>query len=111
MSRNVTVGSDGSSESRATAEWAAHETKLRGLPLRLVHVWETPPGAHGADPAPGAPRRKRTGSERIPRETAEGLRPRHPGVHVDMEQIPGRPADALAVAAKGAEVLVAARAG
>jgi nucleotide-binding universal stress UspA family protein len=51
--RNVTVGLDGSSESRATGEWAAREAKLRGLPLRLVHVWErvpepmeqTPPGA------------------------------------------------------------------
>ncbi|MFJ9006173.1 universal stress protein [Streptomyces canus] len=80
MSRNVTVGLDGSPESRAAAEWAAREAKLRGLPLRLVHVREP--------------------------ETAEGVRLRHPGVHVETEQIPGRPADALARAAKAAELLV-----
>jgi len=105
MSRNVTVGLDGSSESRAAAEWAAREAKLRGLPLRLVHVWEPVPEPMAQAPLLGAETQAHW-SERIPRETAEGLRLRHPGVHVDVEQIPGRPADALAGAAKGAELLV-----
>ncbi|MDH6484615.1 universal stress protein [Streptomyces sp. SAI-127] len=105
MSRNVTVGLDGSSESRAAAEWAAREAKLRGLPLRLVHVWEPAPEPMAQAPLLGAETQAHW-SERIPRETAEGLRLRHPGVHVDVEQIPGRPADALAGAAKGAELLV-----
>ncbi|CAM5277702.1 universal stress protein [Streptomyces canus] len=105
MSRNVTVGLDGSSESRAAAEWAAREAKLRGVPLRLVHVWEPVPEPMAQAPHLGAETQAHW-SERIPRETAEGLRLRHPGVQVDMEQIPGRPADALAVAAKDAELLV-----
>ncbi|WP_371562686.1 universal stress protein [Streptomyces canus] len=105
MSRNVTVGLDGSPESRPAAEWAAREAKLRGLPLRLVHVWEPVPEPLAQAPLLGAETQAHW-SERIPRETAEGLRLRHPGVHVDMEQIPGRPADALARAAKGAELLV-----
>ena len=105
MSRNVTVGLDGSSESRAAAEWAAREAKLRGLPLRLVQVWEPAPEPMAQAPLLGAETQAHW-SERIPRETAEGLRLRHPGVHVDVEQIPGRPADALAGAAKGAELLV-----
>ena len=105
MSRNVTVGLDGSSESRAAAEWAAREAKLRGLPLRLVQVWEPAPEPMAQAPLLGAETQAHW-SERIPRETAEGLRLRHPGVHVDVEQIPGRPADALAGAAKDAELLV-----
>ena len=105
MSRNVTVGLDGSPESRAAAEWAAREAKLRGLPLRLVHVWEPVPEPMAQAPLLGAETQAHW-SERIPRETAEGLRLRHPGVHVEMEQISGRPMDALAEAAKDAELLV-----
>lgn len=105
MSRNVTVGLDGSPESRAAAEWAAREAKLRGLPLRLVHVWEPVPEPMAQASLLGAETQAHW-SERVPRETAEGLRLRHPGVHVETEQIPGRPADALAGAAKAAELLV-----
>jgi nucleotide-binding universal stress UspA family protein len=63
MSRNVTVGLDGSSESRAAAEWAACEAKSRGLPVRLVHVWEPVPEPM-AHPARG--RRKWTMSTAVP---------------------------------------------
>ncbi|MFD7406836.1 universal stress protein [Streptomyces sp. NPDC059866] len=105
MSRNVTVGLDGSPESRAAAEWAAREAKLRGLPLRLVHVWEPVPEPMAQAPLLGAETQQHW-SERIPRETAEGLRLRHPGVHVEMEQIPGRPTDVVAEVAKDAELLV-----
>ncbi|MFF8534439.1 universal stress protein [Streptomyces sp. SAS_267] len=105
MSRTVTVGLDGSPESRAAAEWAAREAKLRELPLRLVHVREPVPEPMAQAPLLGAETQAHW-SERIPREAAEGLRLRHPGVHVEMEQISGRPTDALAEAAKDAELLV-----
>lgn len=105
MSRTITVGLDGSSESRAAAEWAAREAKLRGLPLRLVHVWEPVPEPMAQAPLLGAETQAHW-SERIPREAAEGLRLRHPGVDVAMEQIPGRPMDVLPEAAKDAELLV-----
>jgi nucleotide-binding universal stress UspA family protein len=105
MSRTVTVGLDGSLESRAAAEWAACEAKLRGLPLKLVHVWEPVPEPIAQAPLLGAETQQHW-SERIPREAAGGLRLRHPGVDVTMEQIPGRPTDALAEAAKDAELLV-----
>ncbi|MFE9023966.1 universal stress protein [Streptomyces sp. NPDC007808] len=118
MSRTVTVGLDGSLESRAAAEWAAREAKLRGLPLKLVHVWEPVPERIAQAPLLGAETQAHwsernemgvppaEGWGRIPREAAEGLRLRHPGVDVTMEQIPGRPTDALAEAAKDAELLV-----
>ncbi|MFI1292337.1 universal stress protein [Streptomyces sp. NPDC020792] len=105
MPRTVTVGLDGSPESRAAAEWAAREAKLLGLPVRLVHVWEPVPGPLAQAPLLGAETyRHRT--ERVPREAAEGLRLRHPGVEVRTEHLPGRPAEILTDEAADAELLV-----
>ncbi|WP_228982056.1 universal stress protein [Streptomyces sp. DH12] len=39
MTRAIAVGVDGSAESLAAADWAAHEAALRGVPLRIVHAW------------------------------------------------------------------------
>ncbi|WP_128378846.1 universal stress protein [Streptomyces cavernae] len=105
MSRTVIVGFDGSSESRAAAEWAAREAKLRELPLKLVHVWEPVPEPMAQAPLLGAETQQHW-SERIPREAADGLRLRHPGVDITVEQRPGRPAEVLADVAGGAELLV-----
>ncbi|MCX5262522.1 universal stress protein [Streptomyces sp. NBC_00199] len=118
MLRTVTVGLDGSRESRSAAEWAAREAKLRGLPLKVVQVGQplpepmvqaslpgagtgrhlTGPSGTGASPAQGL--------GQVSREAAQGLRMRHPGVAVHAEQISGRPADALVEAAQSAELLV-----
>ena len=105
MSRTVTVGLDGSSESRAAAEWAAREAKLRGLPLRLVHVWEPVPEPMAQAPLLGAETQQHW-SERIPREAAEGLRLRHPGVDVTVDHVNGRPGEVLTRVAQDAELLV-----
>lgn len=50
MTEPIVVGVDASAPSRAAAEWAAGDARLRGLPLRVVHI-------DGADPAGGSPRR------------------------------------------------------
>ncbi|MFE7210243.1 universal stress protein [Streptomyces sp. NPDC001698] len=105
MPRTVTVGLDGSPESRAAAEWAAREAKLLGLPVRLVHVWEPAPEPRAQAPLPGA-ETYRHWTERVPREAAEGLRLRHPGVEVRTEHLPGRPAEILTDEAADAELLV-----
>ncbi|MBC2904160.1 universal stress protein [Streptomyces cupreus] len=105
MDRTVVAGLDGSPESRAAAEWAAREAKLLGLPLKIVQVWEPVPDHLVQAPLLGAETRHHW-SERIPREAAEGLRARHPGVEVVMEQLHGTPADALTKAAEDAELLV-----
>ena len=105
MLRTITVGLDGSQESRAAAEWAAREAKLRGLPLKIVHVWEPVPEPMAQAPLLGAETHQHW-TERIPREAAQGLRLRHPGVEVRTEQVSGRPAEALAEAADSAELLV-----
>jgi nucleotide-binding universal stress UspA family protein len=105
MPRTVTVGLDGSSESRAAADWAAREAKLRGLPLKLVNVWEPVPEPIAQAPLLG-PETHQHWSERIPREAAEELRAAHPEVDVLIEHVTGRPAEVLTDAAKDAEPLV-----
>ncbi|WP_055524825.1 universal stress protein [Streptomyces graminilatus] len=105
MTRTITVGLDGSSESLAAAEWAAREAVLLGLPLKLVHVWEPVPAPMAQAPLLGTETQTHW-TERIPREAAEGIRLRHPGLEVTTEQLSGHPGDVLADAAKDAELLV-----
>ncbi|MFE2889584.1 universal stress protein [Streptomyces graminifolii] len=105
MVRSVVAGLDGSPESRAAAEWAAREAELRGLPLKIVHVWVPAPDPLAQAPLMGAETQQQW-SERIPREAGEGLRRRHPGVDVTVERVSGAPSDALVKAAKDAELLV-----
>ncbi|MFF3941377.1 universal stress protein [Streptomyces phaeofaciens] len=105
MPRTVTVGLDGSRESRAAAEWAAREADLRDLPLKIVHVWEPVPDPMAQAPLLGAETRQHW-TERLPREAAEGIGLRHPRVEVIGEHVSGHPADVLAEAAKNAELLV-----
>ncbi|PZG95262.1 stress-inducible protein [Streptomyces sp. NTH33] len=105
MPRTVTVGLDGSPESRAAAEWAAREAKLLGVPVKLVHVWEPVPEPMAQAPLPGA-ETHRHWAEKVPREAAEGLRLRHSGVEVITEQLTGPPAESLVKAAQEADLLV-----
>ncbi|MFE5374929.1 universal stress protein [Streptomyces mirabilis] len=118
MPRTVTVGLDGSPESRAAADWAAREAKLRGLALKLVNVWEPVPEPIAQAPLLG-PETHQHWSERsemgappaegwgrIPREAAEELRAAHPEVDVLIKHVTGRPAEVLTDAAKDAEPLV-----
>ncbi|WP_121750978.1 universal stress protein [Streptomyces sp. E2N166] len=105
MTRTITVGIDGSSESRAAAEWAAREAELRELPVRLLHVWEPVPAPMAQAPLLGADTHQYW-TERVPREIAEGIRLRHPGVEVTSDQRSGPPADTLVKAVEDAELLV-----
>ncbi|MEU3980850.1 universal stress protein [Streptomyces sp. NPDC026672] len=105
MARTITVGLDGSPESRAAAEWAAREARLRDLPLKLVHVWEPVPEPMAQAPLLGTETQQHW-SERVPREAAEGLRLRHPGVGITTAQLTGTPGEVLAHEAADAELLV-----
>lgn len=105
MTRTVTVGLDGSRESRAAAEWAAREAHLLGLPLKLVQVWEPVPAPMAQAPLLGAETQQHW-VERVPREAAEGIRLRHPGLDVSTELLSGRPAEMLTDTARNAELLV-----
>jgi nucleotide-binding universal stress UspA family protein len=103
MPRTVTAGLDGSRESLAAADWAAREALLRGLPLRLVHVWEWQPYINA--PLVG-PETQHHWAERIPREAVARLRTRYPDLEIATDQIAGQPAAILSVAAEESEMLV-----
>ncbi|MGW3498706.1 universal stress protein [Streptomyces sp. NPDC001020] len=105
MPRTITVGLDGSPESRSAAEWAAREAELRGLPVKLVQVWEPLPEPMALAQLLGAETHQHW-TERVPREAAEGLRLRHPGIDVSTEQLTGGPAETLTRTARDAELLV-----
>ncbi|MFJ9734735.1 universal stress protein [Streptomyces sp. NPDC101171] len=105
MSRTITVGVDGSAESRAAAQWAAREARLRGLPVKLVQVWQPVPEPMAEAPLLGADTHQHW-TERILLEAADGLRSAHPGLEVSTEQLTGQPAELLAAAAGEAELLV-----
>ncbi|MEH0421149.1 universal stress protein [Streptomyces sp. B21-083] len=105
MSRTIAVGLDGSSESRAAADWAAREAELRALPLKLVNVWEPVPEPMMEAPILGADTQQHW-SERIPREAAARIRGRHPGVEVTVERRTGWAGEALVGVAKESELLV-----
>ncbi|MFJ5811962.1 universal stress protein [Streptomyces sp. NPDC093093] len=110
MSRTVVVGLDGSPASLAAAEWAAHEARLRRLPLKLLHAVEywAPPYGYASLAGPSAPALASTEywGERIPREALKQLTERHPGLDISTEQLDGQPLTVLAGAAQEAEVLV-----
>lgn len=105
MVRTVVAGLDGSPESRAAVEWAAREAELRDLALKIVHVREPVPEPMAQAPLVGGETMQHW-TERVPRESAEGVRLRHPGLVVSIEQPSGRPAEALAMATQDAELIV-----
>ncbi|MEV0184172.1 universal stress protein [Streptomyces sp. NPDC050625] len=105
MTRTVTVGLDGSEESRAAAEWAAREAELLGLPLKLLQVWEPVPEPMAQAPLLGSETHQHW-TDRITREAAADIARRHPGLEVTTEQLSGTPGEVLANAAKDAELVV-----
>lgn len=102
----ITVGLDGSAESRAAAEWAAGEALRRDLPLRLLLATGRLPGAHAYGPHAVDPAIHRHWAERIPREAAATLRGRHLGLTVLAEHVAGPPVERLLEAAADSALLV-----
>ncbi|MEU4035477.1 universal stress protein [Streptomyces collinus] len=105
MSRTITAGLDDSPESRAAAEWAAREALLCGLPLKIVHVQEPTPTYVAETPVTDT-ESHRQWAERLLRESADGIRLRHPGLDVSTEQLAGSVTDVLSEAAGAAGLLV-----
>ncbi|MEW2305260.1 universal stress protein [Streptomyces sp. NPDC006655] len=105
MFRTVTVGLDDSPEGRAAVEWAAREALLRGLPLKIVHAQEPTPRYLARTPLLDLDG-YRHWAQRLTRESADGIRLRHPGIEVITELLTGTVADVLCEAAGFAELLV-----
>lgn len=103
MTHRVTVGLDGSPESRAAAEWAAGEALSRGVALRLVHAEEYPTTA--AVPMATEEVQQRW-ADALLSEVAGTLRDRHAGLEVTTLRRGGHPSAALALEGAEADMLV-----
>ncbi len=103
MKHHVTVGVNGSPESRAATRWGAREAALRQVPLRLVHAVDWPEAP--LVPRPGREAADRWADEALTEALAD-VRRRHPQVEATTRCLSGRPAAALASEAADAGLLV-----
>ncbi|MCS0636703.1 universal stress protein [Streptomyces sp. LP05-1] len=102
MTRAVAVGVDGSPESLAAADWAAHEAALRGVPLRVVHAWSWQP----LDVPVVQDREAEAESARaVLAEAAARVGGRHPGLDVTTELLADAVVPGLLAEAGRSEVL------
>lgn len=103
MTHHITVGVDGSPESRAAAHWAAREAVLRQVPLRLVHAVDWP-----LDPVlPGLGRQDvDRWADHALTGTVRELHEHHPHLEISTRCLTARPAAALAAEAADAALLV-----
>ncbi|MGY3205918.1 universal stress protein [Streptomyces sp. TE5632] len=99
----VVVGVDGSAESLAAAEWAAHEAMRRGRALRLLHARNWHPRQERAEITYASERHL---ARRVLREAEERVRAACPEVRVYDDQVEGPATAALVKAANDADLLV-----
>ncbi|MFD8530017.1 universal stress protein [Streptosporangium canum] len=107
MADPIVVGVDGSASSLQAVAWAAREAALRGAPLRIVYValrWAydvplVPQPAHWGPDMEAA-------SRQLLRQAAERARADAPAVTVTTEILDGAAAEAIAAAARSAQLAV-----
>ncbi|MEU0034262.1 MULTISPECIES: universal stress protein [unclassified Streptomyces] len=103
MTHPITVGVDGSPESRAAAAWAGREAVRRGVPLRVMYAWHWPP--HGTAAAGDRDEQARWAGEMV-RDVARTVADTHPDLAVSDEVVDVTAVDALVAEAAGARALV-----
>ena len=107
----IVAGTDGSEESLRAVDWAAREAVLRGLPLRIVSAAALLPrmaerqrqAVSGLDTVSDRLRKDR---DRALAAAAERVRAAAPDLLIDVDELTGAPATALAEAGAGATMLV-----
>ncbi|WP_326822838.1 universal stress protein [Streptosporangium sp. NBC_01756] len=107
MADPIVVGVDGSASSLRAVAWAAREARLRGAPLRIVHV-----ALRWAYDVPLVPQPENWGPEReaaaqeLLRQAAKRARADAPAVTVTTEILDGAAAEAIAATAESAQLIV-----
>ncbi|MER5409752.1 universal stress protein [Streptomyces sp. NPDC002769] len=102
MIHPITVGVDGSPESRAAAAWAGREAVRRGVPLRVMYAWHWPP--HGTADAGDRDEQARWAREMV-RDVARTIADTHPDLAISDEVVDVTAVDALVAEAAGARAL------
>jgi nucleotide-binding universal stress UspA family protein len=104
----ILVGVDGSAADDIAIEWAAREASMRALPLRIVHVLETPtvPQMITDDIAEQALARSGAMASELVEQATGKAQSAAPGLEVRQEVRPGRVVEELVKAATDARVLV-----
>lgn len=103
MRPEITVGLDGSPESLSAARWAAREARLRGLPVRLLHLWLV--SLVAAPHLPSGEERTAVG-QHILRDAESELREHYPDVPFSTELLPAATPAAVLSAAGDEQLLV-----
>ncbi|MBB1245332.1 universal stress protein [Streptomyces durbertensis] len=105
MSAIVTVGVDGSPESRAAARWAADEARRRAATLDIVFVREVDPHPHPYTTLYD-PDKESSWAQTLLREIAAEASEAHPGLPVTTRLLSGYAAQLLPEAAADSDMLV-----
>ena len=105
----IVAATDGSEESLRAVEWAARESELRGLPLRIVSAASLPPRMAEHQTAAGVA----TVADTVVNDRDRGLAAATqrataiaPDILVDADGLGGSPAQAITEAGSGASMLV-----
>ncbi|MEZ0090889.1 universal stress protein [Streptacidiphilus sp. EB129] len=99
--RHVVAGLDGSAGSLAAVDWAARESLLRGVPLRVLHARPLLPMLLPSRPGPSAEARQDL-LHRVESALVRG----HPGLEVSSVEVVDTAPSALVAASEDAELLV-----
>ncbi|MCX5001578.1 universal stress protein [Streptomyces sp. NBC_00638] len=103
MTHPITVGVDGSPESRAALAWAGREAVRRGVPLRVVYAWHWPPH----DMVGGGDREEQAlGAREMTEDAARSVTDRHGDLQVTADVLDGDAVETLLVAAAESGTLV-----
>ncbi|MER5386123.1 universal stress protein [Streptomyces sp. NPDC002688] len=107
MTHPITVGVDGSPESRAALAWAGREAVRRGVSLRVVYAWHWPPH----DMVGGGDREEQAlGAREMAEDAARSVAERHGGLPVTADVLDGDAVESLlAVAAETGTLVLGSR--
>ncbi|MFD9460668.1 universal stress protein [Streptomyces sp. NPDC060027] len=107
MTHPITVGVDGSPESRAALAWGGREAVRRGVPLRVVYAWHWPPH----DMVGGGDREEQAlGAREMTEDAARSFTDRHGDLPVTADVLDGDAVEALlAVAAESGTLVLGSR--
>lgn len=103
MTDRITVGVDGSPESRAALAWAGREAVRRGLPLRVVYAWQW---SHHELLGGGDRDEQARGAREMVEDATRTVTDRHTDLPVTAEALDGGAVDSLLAEAATTGMLV-----